>query len=221
MTVHSSLPGAEQEPRWHRMGPDARRTEIMSAAIRLFGDRPYADVSIAEVAHEAGVARALVNHYCGTKRELYLSVVRHIVTPPNPEDFTLLPGGSVVERIDLLVDWLLSAIESYGRTWVTVVGAEGIAADAELAQILDDADRTAADLVLDAVEFNGSTESRRIAHVAVLCFGALAKATAREWIIKQTLTREHAHRLLTTTLVAILDDTPELPYLPEAQSNGH
>ncbi|MCE5291157.1 MAG: TetR/AcrR family transcriptional regulator [Nocardiaceae bacterium] len=203
------------------MGPDARRTDIMSAAIRLFGERPYGDVSIAEVAQEAGVARALVNHYCGTKRELYLSVVRQVVTPPNPEEFTLLPGGTLADRVDLLVDWLLTTIASYGRTWVTVVGAEGIAADAELAQILDDADRTAADLVLDAVEFNGGAESRRSAHIAVLCFGALAKATAREWIIKQTLTREHAHRLLTTTLVAILDDTPDLAYFPEAQSNGH
>ncbi len=43
-------------------------------------------------------------------------------------------------------------------------------------------------------------------------YGALVKAAAREWLVRQTLPREHVHLLLTTTLLAILRDTfPAVP----------
>jgi AcrR family transcriptional regulator len=61
-----------------RLEPDERREQILRCAIRLFGERPYANVSTTEITAEAGVARGLVNHYFGTKRELYLVVVRRM-----------------------------------------------------------------------------------------------------------------------------------------------
>jgi AcrR family transcriptional regulator len=54
--------------RRRRLEPDARREQILSVAIRLFGSKPYAEVSTTDVARDAGVARGLVNHYFGTKR---------------------------------------------------------------------------------------------------------------------------------------------------------
>jgi AcrR family transcriptional regulator len=54
------------------MEPDARRAEILGVARRLFGAKSYSTVSIADIASEAGVARALVSHYFGGKRLLYL-----------------------------------------------------------------------------------------------------------------------------------------------------
>ena len=62
--------------RRRRLEPDARREQILSVAVRLFGERGYAAVSTGDVAAGAGVARGLVNHYFGTKKELYLEVVR-------------------------------------------------------------------------------------------------------------------------------------------------
>ena len=199
----------EQEPRWRRLGPDARRNEIMAAAIRLFGERPYGDVSIAEIANEAGVARALVNHYCGTKRELYLKVVRLLVTPPPEEDFEIPVGGSLDERVDLAIKWLLTVIEGYGVTWVRITGAEGVGADPEVQKVIDDADHRTADLVLDAVGYTGTLEQRQQAHIAVVCFGSLVKAVAREWIERESISREQAHAMLSTTLRALLHNPDE------------
>ena len=46
----------------------------------------------ADVAREAGVTRGLLHHYFGTKRELYLEVVRCMVTPP-PALLEDMPAG--------------------------------------------------------------------------------------------------------------------------------
>jgi AcrR family transcriptional regulator len=80
------------EPRWRRLEPDARREQILVCAIRLFGDRPYPAVSTTDIAREAGVARGLINHYFGTKRDLYLEGGRRMVTIPASAPQTLTTG---------------------------------------------------------------------------------------------------------------------------------
>ena len=71
-----------------RSDADERRRRILSVARRLFSERGFSDVSTIEIASEAGVARGLINHYYGTKRELYVEVVREMVrfrSQPVPE----------------------------------------------------------------------------------------------------------------------------------------
>jgi AcrR family transcriptional regulator len=62
-----------------RLDPEERRQEILRAATRAFARQPYDEVQVAEVAGAAGASRALVNHYFGDKRGLYLAVARQIV----------------------------------------------------------------------------------------------------------------------------------------------
>ena len=72
-------------PRWQRLDHDERRRQILLVARRLFSTRNYAAVSTSEIATEAGVARGLLHHYFGTKRDLYLEVVRTLMRmPSNP-----------------------------------------------------------------------------------------------------------------------------------------
>ncbi len=61
-----------------RLSPDARRQQILDAAGRLYRERRYDDVSIEELAAAAGVARGLLHHYFGSKRELFLAVMTRV-----------------------------------------------------------------------------------------------------------------------------------------------
>ena len=79
-------------PARRRLDPDERRAQILGRAIEMFGERPYAAVSTAELAQRAGVARGLINHYFGNKRDLYLAVVRRMVTLPKPDNMVLPTG---------------------------------------------------------------------------------------------------------------------------------
>jgi AcrR family transcriptional regulator len=192
------------EPRWRRLEPDARREQILTCAVELFGARPYAAVSTTELASRAGVARGLINHYFGTKRDLYLAVVRRMVTIPQTAVDTL-PDGTLEERVDASVTWFLDAVARHSRTWLAAIGAESI--DPEVQHILAEADERAADRVLDATGLSAAASHREELRALVRSYGGLVKAAAREWLVRGTLTREQVHVLMSTTLLTLVRDT--------------
>src|SRR6266487_1444027 len=74
---------------------DDRRQQILTVAARQFAERNYDAVSMEEVAKEAGIARGLLHHYFGAKRELYLEVVRAMLAVP---DDLFIPAGGGDEK---------------------------------------------------------------------------------------------------------------------------
>ncbi|WP_234883936.1 TetR/AcrR family transcriptional regulator [Mycolicibacterium cosmeticum] len=193
------------EPRWRRLGPDERRAAILAAGIRVFGEQPYSAVQMATVAAAAGVARGLVNHYFGTKRDLYLEVVRAVMFVPDLDEVHL-PSGSLQERIEASVDWLLTVVAAHGRAWLAI-GVEGAGGDPEVRHILDEADQKAAERVLDAVGFDGTSEARDTTLAVVRAYGGMVKAAVREWVERGTLTHEQVRTVLIDTLVVLLRHT--------------
>ncbi|HEV7648945.1 MAG TPA: helix-turn-helix domain-containing protein [Actinophytocola sp.] len=192
------------EPRWRRLEPDERREQILACAVELFGERPYAAVSTTELARRAGVARGLINHYFGTKRDLYLEVVRRMVTIPQLA-VDSLPAGPLEERVTESVRWFLDGVSRHSRTWLAAIGAEGV--DVEVARILAAADELAADRVLEATGLAGEVAHREELRALVRAYGGLVKATAREWLVRGALSREQVQLLLSTTLLSIVRDT--------------
>jgi AcrR family transcriptional regulator len=191
------------EPRWRRLEPDKRREQILACAVELFGERPYAAVSTTELARRAGVARGLINHYFGTKRDLYLEVVRRMVTIPQLA-VDSLPAGPLEERVSQSVRWFLDGVSRHSRTWLAAIGAEGV--DTEVARILAAADELAADRVLEATGLAGEVAHREELRALVRAYGGLVKATAREWLVRGALSREQVQLLLSTTLLSIVRD---------------
>jgi AcrR family transcriptional regulator len=191
------------EPRWRRLEPDARREQILLCAIRLFGDRPYPEVSTTDIAKEAGVARGLINHYFGTKRDLYLEVVRRMVTIPGSTP--VLPPGSLEERIEASVSWFLDRVLKHSKTWLVAVG--GVGHDADVEKILADADEIAADRVLEFVGLAHVREHREQLRAMIRAYAGMVKAAGREWLMHERLSRDQVHLLLSQTLLTLVRDT--------------
>ena len=185
-------------PRWRRLEPDERREQILDCAVRLFGERPYAAVSTTEIAREAGVARGLLNHYFGTKRELYLDVVRRMVILPDL--FEGMTSGSPEERVEQSVEWFLDTVSPYGKTFVAVIGAEGVGSDSEVEAILAEADDIAASRVLLTLDVPENPQSLAV----IRAYGGQVKAAIREWVRDGTLTRAQVQLLLSQALIAIV-----------------
>jgi AcrR family transcriptional regulator len=192
------------EPRWRRLEPDARREQILVCAIRLFGDRPYPAVSTTDIAQDAGVARGLINHYFGTKRDLYLEVVRRMVTIPSSTP-QRLPPGSLEERIDASVSWFLDRVLRHSKTWLVAVG--GVGHDADVERILAEADELAADRVLEFVGLTDVLEHREQLRAMIRAYAAMVKAAGREWMMGNHLNRDQVHLLLSQTLLTLVRDT--------------
>ncbi|WP_395307831.1 helix-turn-helix domain-containing protein [Mycobacterium sp. AMU20-3851] len=59
-----------------RLSPGDRRSELLTLGAEVFGQRPYDEVRIDEIAERAGVSRALMYHYFPDKRAFFAAVVR-------------------------------------------------------------------------------------------------------------------------------------------------
>ncbi|MBF6435004.1 TetR/AcrR family transcriptional regulator [Nocardia cyriacigeorgica] len=193
------------QPRRRRLEPDERRAQILAQAIEMFGERPYAAVSTAELAQRAGVARGLINHYFGNKRDLYLAVVRRMVTLPRIDDM-IVPTGTERERVEASVRWLLDTISEHGSTWVKVTSHEGVGDDPDVQQILDQADDAAAERLLLMIGLADSAHSASM-RAMVRAYGGLVKVAGREWITRGTLSRDQVHALLVDMLLTLVTES--------------
>lgn len=188
-----------------RLSPTERRAQILACARTLFRDRTYAAVSTEQIAREAGVARGLLNHYFGTKRELYLEVVRELVHLPPPPLRSRAEGQSLEEVATESVDLWLRAAWKNRRTWLAAVGAQGFGRDPELEAILDEAREVTVDRVVAVLD----AQQRDIPELRALlrAYIGLAESATREWLERGSLSREQLRVVLTDSLAALARDT--------------
>ena len=59
--------------------PARRRAALVDATICEIGDAGTLDITVARIARRAGVSSALAHHYFGSKEQLFLAAMRHIL----------------------------------------------------------------------------------------------------------------------------------------------
>lgn len=93
-----------------RMTPEDRRRQLVGIGLRKFVERPVQDLSLDEVAAEAGVSRGLLFHYFPSKTDYHRAVVeaawRRVGRNVTPDADAVGPAAvrQVVERFLLQVD---------------------------------------------------------------------------------------------------------------------
>ncbi|MHC5261938.1 TetR/AcrR family transcriptional regulator [Streptomyces sp. UC4497] len=196
--------GKTQATRRRRMEPDVRRAEILAVARRHFGSAGYASVSISDIAAEAGVARALVNHYFGDKRQLYLEVVRQMMVIPASVS-QRLPPTTAEERLAVCVDRWLEVVERNREMWLAAIGMESLG-DPEVDRIMLEADEIATDRILEAAMMTDVAEDagREKLRAMIRAHSAMLKSASHEWLERGTLTRDDLHVLLTRSVLHLL-----------------
>lgn len=89
-----------------RRGRHDTKGEILAAARRAFGEHGFAGTSVRRVAALAGVDPALIHHYFGTKRQLFLATV------DLPVDVPVLIQGVADEGLPGMGERLIRAVVS-------------------------------------------------------------------------------------------------------------
>jgi AcrR family transcriptional regulator len=194
-----------------RLDYDERRQLILGAARRLFCERPYSEVSMADLAGEAGVARGLLHHYFGSKRDLYLEVTRQLIRLPTMP----LPTPDPAEAItawEASVDGWMHLIDANRELWITMLGVGAAGRDLELQEIIDAGKEHTAGLALEALGVEPTTAPPEVWAI-VRGYGGLVEETIREWLQRGRLSRAQAREVLFTTLPLLVDQL--LPLLLE------
>lgn len=135
------------EPR-RRLSPDDRRNELLALGAEVFGQRPYDEVRIDEIAERAGVSRALMYHYFPDKRTFFSAVVRVEVDRLFEATNTpARPGQSLFDQLREAVLAYLRYDEQHPHgAWAAYVGMGPH--DPELRGIAEDDDERQADRIL-------------------------------------------------------------------------
>lgn len=201
---------ASTTPRFSRLDADERRAQILAAARRAFSGSGLAGASMAQIAQEAGVARGLLNHYFGSKRELYLAVVADLAADLPELVRSDLRYAPIEEMVDANVASWLDSIERNRELWTALLGVEAIGTDPEVEALMA-AGRDAVIERMAANQSGGGPPSDELRLVLRVFLGA-AEAGAREWAMRERATREQVHAVLRETLLAMVGVV--LPRIP-------
>lgn len=204
-------------PRWQRLEHDERRGQILACASTLFSERNYASVSTSEIARAAGVARGLLHHYFGTKRDLYLEVIRTLMRMPSNPVPLQSPGRGLEVVIGDSVDRWLQTIERNRGTWLAAIGAGGLGRDAEAEAIMDEARERAADRLIEALQTYEAAQAPPELRAAIRAYSGFAEAASIQWLERGRLTRGQIQVLLVEAFLSIVRDV--LPAVERASSS--
>ncbi|MEZ5155216.1 MAG: TetR/AcrR family transcriptional regulator [Solirubrobacterales bacterium] len=190
-----------------RLDPGVRRGQILAAAREVFVGEDYSKASMEAVAERAGVTTGLVNHYFGTKRDLYLAVVADLASGLPEMVETDLPDLPIEELIALNMGRFLDEFERNFDVLSMLLGSDGgLGRDPDVESILADAREGIVRRM--AANHSGGDPSPELL-LALRVFQGAAQAAAAEWLRQGRATREEVERLLTRTLLAMIGGLSE------------
>ena len=203
-------------PTPQRRSGDDRRRQLVGIGLRLLTTTPVHEMSLDQVAAEAGISRSLLFHYFPTKRDFYAAVVRAacrriLRAVDESRDADPRPVHGVVNG-------LLSFIERRREPYVAFVrGAAG--GDAWVLEVYEDmrtelVDRTLAALAAARRGTAGAAafeDADALLRMAVRGWLALAEDMSLEWTLDQRLEREQLVELLVEALDGVVALVPPLP----------
>lgn len=206
----TSIQDETRTPRYRRLAGDERRRQIIAAARELFARSPYADVSITDIASAAGVTHGLLTYHFGSKRNLYLAVLRsalHLPKAPVPIDVT---DPDLDRALESMIDWWLSQLESNPELWLTVLGARGMANDPDVEALLEGVEQRARNDLVGYLTARAPAEAPAELWMLVAAWQGLAEATGVEWLKSRRISRTQAKVLILEGLRALLKLQPAI-----------
>lgn len=138
----------------------AKREELVRIAARLFKEQGYQATKLADIAREAGMDRATVYYYVGSKEEFFRATVEGVLDANIAEAQKLVDDGSLtwLERLHAIyLRLMVSYEENYPATFVYIqeqmhqVGADETPWAQEIMKKTRAFDKTLINLIREAI----------------------------------------------------------------------
>ncbi len=160
-------PGARRGS-YRRLSVEARRAELLAAALDLFAHRAPEDVSLDDVASAAGASRPLVYRYFpGGKQQLYEAALRSAADELE-RCFEEPRSGPLSGRLGRVLDRYLAFVDEHDAGFSALLQSGSVVETSRTNAIVDEVRRAAAEQIL--------------LHLAVKKPGARLRMMVRTWI---------------------------------------
>ncbi|MEC3979571.1 TetR/AcrR family transcriptional regulator [Amycolatopsis sp. H20-H5] len=185
------------------MSPQARREDLIRAALDLFGSRAPELVTVDDIVANADVSRPLFYRYFSSLRELQVEALR-TVTDGLIDRLATLEEGSPAERLRAAVRGLVAVADEYQAGYIALLRGGSVIATSETDAMVDRVRDRSVALILEAV---GIAEPSPMLRLTLRCWTAVVEGTLLSWLQERTVPREQLDGWLVDQLGAMLSAT--------------
>lgn len=182
--------------RGSRLQVDERRAQLLELGLRLFSERAYDEISIDDIAREAGVSKGLLYHYFGGKRAFYVACVEQ-AAQGLVETLLATESERDPESARIGLTAYFDFAQEHRLAYRTLMRS-GIGNDPEVVAILDTARGAIAQNMLSNMGLDG--ERRPVFRAAAVGWIGMVEATCLDWLDAGTPTRDELVMLLLGSL---------------------
>jgi AcrR family transcriptional regulator len=184
-------------PAYRRMQNDERRALLLERATQLFGERGYDGVSMAQLAREANISKALLYHYFPSKRRLFeaaLAAGAQELRERTRPDPARPPAEQLAATLDAFLAWVQERPGAYAKM-LESAGAR---------EVRDTMAQVRAETAARILSGLGPDGGRPATRAAVFGWLAFLDAAILDWIEHGDMPREELHGLLLGTFAGAL-----------------
>ncbi len=183
-----------------RLNPQARRAQLIALGVEMLATRTLDELSVEDIAQQAGISRGLLFHYFASKQEFHLEVARaaaqELLRRTLPDE-TKPPLEALYGSLRAFIDY----VEENPDTYKSLVRGAG-SGDAEMRAIYDQTRAALADRVVSVIADMGLRIGPR-AELSVHGWVAFVEECVIRWIDSRPFDREMLQDLLAKSLPAI------------------
>jgi len=184
-----------------RLSPEARRAQLIALGVEMLATRTLDELSVDDIAQQAGISRGLLFHYFSSKQEFHLEVARaaaqELLRRTMP-DQSKPPLEALQESLAAFIDYVEENPDGY--TSLVRGAASG---DADMRAISDGTRATLAARVVDVVASMG-LQMQAGAQLAVHGWVAFVEECVVTWIATRSVDRDRLLDLLGKSLPAVV-----------------
>ncbi|WP_433562842.1 TetR/AcrR family transcriptional regulator [Nocardia sp. CA-151230] len=184
-----------------RLSPGERREQLITLGARMLRERALDDISIGEIAEQAGISRGLLFHYFPTKQDFHLAIIQHANaellerTSPDP---TLALFDMLRDSVERYIDYVTE-----NRTSYLALLRGPASASPELVALVDATRMALVDRIIAEAPIPAEDPDRPRLGLAVRGWIAFVEETTLTWLREEPITRESLVDMLVASLPAL------------------
>ncbi len=188
-------------PAYRRLENDERRRQLVALGERLFTQHAFDEISMAAIAREAGISKALLYHYFPSKRDFFAATLaegaeelRRAVEP----DPTVPPAEALLASLGAYLEWVEEHRDSYAKL------VRSVATVPEARELVEQVRAMTAARILEGLADASGAPVPPAARIAVSGWLWFLDGAILDWLDAGDVSREELLGLVLGTLLGAL-----------------
>jgi AcrR family transcriptional regulator len=188
-------------PAYTRLENDERRRRLVELGERLFTEHSFDEISMAQIAREAGVSKALLYHYFPSKQEYFVATLtanaEDLVRRVEP-DPSLPPAQALIASLHAYVGWIAEHRDGFAKL------LRSAAVVPEVDVIVRGVRDGTATRIIDGLGAASGEEPSELARIAVSGWLAFMDGAILAWLERPQVQQDQLVGLLVGSLLGVL-----------------